>query len=514
MLIIEKGQIITPDFEGVLLTKEEFDELEKKSAELEASYQLHKHELGQLKRFIFGQKSERFVPVSQPEEQLRLPFETEVRPLEKPEEETLSYTRTKPKKEKVVPHSRPVLPENLPRQEIVIEPDIDTTGAKKIGENITEILEYIPGKLYVKKYIRPKYLFPEQEKIITAELPPLPIPKGNAGASVLSQLIISKYVDHMPFYRQVQMFKRDGHTFAQSTIIDWFNASCRLLKPLYDTLRKMVQDSDYLMADESPIKVLTEDKPGATHKGYMWVYNAPLKNIICFEYQKGRGREGPKEFLIDFKGHLQTDGYTAYDYFENVKGIELLACMAHARRKFEESLDNDPVLAGWMMTKMQDLYTIEEKARMLELSFDERKNLRQAEAVPVLNEMEVWMREKQIETLPASSIGKAINYTLNLWKRLIRYVNHGKCEIDNNLIENSIRPIALGRKNYLFAGSHESAQRAAMIYSFMGTCKKNGIEPREWLTDVLNRINDCKVNQLAELLPVRKPEPHIPAEED
>jgi len=515
MLIIDKKQTITPESESVLLSKKEFDDMQQENARLHTDIQYFKHELDKLKRSIYGQKSERFISNSQPEEQLKLPFVTEIRPVEKPEVETLTYTRKKQKKEKTEGHGRQILPAHLPRKVTVIEPDIDLTNAIKIGEKVTEILGYRPGELYVDQIVRPQYKLPEEEKIVIAELPPLPIPKGNAGASLLAYIIVSKYVYHLPFYRIAQILNRDSgdYKISESTLIDWFNAACRLLEPLYGDMKKLVLSCYYLMADESPIKVLTKDKPGATHKGYFWGYNAPRGDIVFFEYQKGRGREGPKEFLKDFKGTLQTDGYSAYDYFEDREGITLLACMAHARRKFEESLDNDPALADWMMTKMRDLYFIEEKARMLNLSFDDRKELRQKESVPILNEMEEWMRENQIRTLPASSIGKAINYTLNLWKRLIRYVDDGRVEIDNNLIENSIRPIALGRKNYLFAGSHEAAQRAAMIYSFMGTCKKNEVEPLKWLTDVLSRINECKVNQLTDLLPIRKSEPHIPAKQ-
>jgi transposase len=523
MLIIDKKQTITPESESVLLSREEFDEIQKKEADreskinnLEINVLFFKHELDKLKRSIYGQKSERFISNIQPEEQLTLPFAIEIRPVELPNEETLTYSRKKRKNEKPEGHGRQILPAHLPRKVIVIEPDIDLTNAIKIGEKVTEVLGYIPGELYVEQIVRPQYKLPQDGKIVIAELPPLPIPKGNAGASLLAYIIVSKYVHHLPFYRIAQILNRDSgdYKITESTLIDWFNAACRLLEPLYGDMKKLVLTYYYLMADESPIKVLTKDKPGATHKGYFWAYYAPRENIAFFEYQKGRGREGPKEFLKDFRGSLQTDGYTAYDYFEQKEGITLLACMAHARRKFEESLDNDPALADWMMTKIQELYEIEDQARKQSLSFDERKELRQLESVPILSEMEKWMRENQLKTLPASSIGKAINYTLNLWKRLIRYVDDGRVEIDNNLIENSIRPIALGRKNYLFAGSHEAAQRAAMIYSFMGTCKKNGIEPLEWLTDVLSRINECKINQLAHLLPIRKPEPQLPAKQD
>jgi transposase len=523
MLIIEKKQTITPETEGVFLTREEFDEIQKKDAEketkinnLEINVQSFQHELDTLKRMIFGQKSERYISNSQPPEQLQLPFATEIRPVEKPDEETLTYTRKKRKKERPEGHGRQILPDHLPRKVTVIEPDIDLTNAIKIGEKVSEYLGYKPGELYVDQIIRPQYKFLETEKIVIAELPPLPIPKGNAGASLLAYIIVSKYVYHLPFYRIAQILNRDSgdYRITESTLIDWFNAACKLLEPLYGDMKKLVISCYYLMADESPIKVLTKDKPGATHKGYFWGYFAPRGNLVLFEYQKGRGREGPKEFLKDFRGTLQTDGYTVYDYFENREGITLLSCMAHARRKFEESLDNDPELADWMMTRIQQLYEVEKKASLLNLSYDERKKLRQQESVPVLKEMEDWMIENQPKTLPASSIRKAMNYTLNLWKRLNRYVDDGRVEIDNNLIENSIRPIALGRKNYLFAGSHEAAQRAAMIYSFMGTCKKNGIDPQDWLTDVLSRINGCKVNQLEELLPLSKLQSGISEEQD
>jgi len=279
-----------------------------------------------------------------------------------------------------------------------------------------------------------------------------------------------------------------------------------LLDPLYEKLQEKVKQSTYLMADETPIPVLTKDKPGSTHKGFHWVYYSPLEKLVCFDYRKGRGRDGPLEFLEGFRGTLQTDGYSAYNEFEKHQGIILLACMAHARRKFEQALENDPQRAEYALAKMQDLYDIERKARELELSFDERKKLRQEESLPVLTELESWMKEQLSEVLPQSAIGKAITYTLKLWKRLVRYADDGRWDIDNNLIENSIRPVALGRKNYLFAGSHEGAMRAAMMYSFLGTCKINNVEPLSWLKDVLTRIPDHSIHKLEELLPGYQPE--------
>lgn len=463
-----------------------------------------KQELAQLKRMIFGSKSERFIPDDPG--QLSLGLDIEQREdTEQQETEDIAYTRQKLKKKKKIPVRLP-LPSHLHREVIEIEPTEDVTGAKKIGVERTEILEYTPGKFYVIAYDRSKYALPEDKGIVIGTLPSLPIPRGNAGPGLLSHLMISKFQDHLPFYRQVQMFKRADITIAESTISGWFSATCRLLEPLYDKLIEKVKQSNYLMADETPIPVLTKDKPKSTHKGYHWVYYSPLERRVCFDYRKGRGRDGPMKFLDGYRGALQTDGYAAYNGFEKQDGVTLLACLAHARRKFEKCKDNDPKRANHALKKIQELYDVEHEAREQKFTFEERKELRQERSVPVLTELEKWMKKELIEVLPKSAIGEAIAYTLKLWKRLSRYTEDGRWEIDNNKIENSIRPVALGRKNYMFAGSHEGARNAAMIYSFLGTCKINNVEPNAWLKDVLTRIPDHSIHKLEELLPRYQPE--------
>lgn len=481
--------------ETIILSKKDYQEL----INLRSENLFLKHELDKLKRMIFGSKSERFIPADPG--QLTLDMELELQQPPEAEKEIISYTRTKPKEDKKPGHARMPLPAHLLREEHIIEPEEDVSNCKKIGENITEILEYKPGKLFVKKYIRPKYARSDEEGIITGELPTLPIPRGNAGPGLLTQLIISKYVDHLPFYRQVQQFKRQDVIIAESTINDWFRATCNLLDPLYEKMKERLLQTDYLMADETPIRVLTSQKKNASHKGYHWVYYSPVEKIVCFDYQKGRSREGPLEFLKKFKGALQSDGYKAYDIFGEKQGIELLACMAHARRKFDEAKDNDLQRATIALEYIQQLYKTERKARQEDLSPEARKQLRKNESMPVLLELEAWLKKELLKVLPKSAIGQAIAYTLNLWKRLEAYTEDGRYEIDNNLVENSIRPVALGRKNYLFAGSHEGAKRAAMIYSFLGTCKQNDVEPFAWLKDVIDRIPDHKANRLMELLP-------------
>jgi transposase len=499
---MQNGMVIDGK-KGVFLTLQEYDTLMAHDREREIEIAYLKQELAQFKRMLFGAKSERFIP-SDPG-QLSLGFDVEQQEnQEERETEQIAYERQKPPKKKKVPVRMP-LPSHLPRVKFDIEPEEDVSGAKQIGVETTEILEFEPGKFFVKQYNRPKYLLPEDQGIVIGNLPSLPIPRGNAGPGLLAHIEVSKYMDHLPVYRQVQMFKRENITIAESTINGWLAAVNHLLEPLYAKLQEIVRQSIYLMADETPIPVLTKDKPGTTHKGYHFVYYAPREKLVCFDYRKGRGREGPEEFLEGFSGALQTDGYAAYHKFGKQKGITLLACMDHSRRKFKDAQDNDPKRAEYVLGKMQDLYDVERRARDQELSDDQRKEIRQELSVPILKELEGWLKKHDpkinSEILPQSSIGEAISYTLKLWNRLTKYTEDGSWEIGNILVENSLRPVALGRRNYMFAGSHEGAKRAAMMYSFLGTCKINNVEPFAWLKDVLTRIPDHSIQNLEELLP-------------
>lgn len=488
---------IISDYQKIITEKDAF--IQKTILEKDAQIALLKHELSELKRLIYGSKSERFVPAD-PRQGILFDFPQQ-QVAEQPVEQ-ITYTRNKNQQKKQA--LRLELPAHLPRVEEVIEPENLPEDAKKIGEAVTEILDYQPANVHVRRIVRPKYIIAsndEQTQIVIANLPTMPIPKGNAGPGILAHILISKFVDHLPFYRQVQMFKRQDLTIAESTIGGWFNASCRLLEPLYDTLKKQILSSAYILGDETPIAVLTKDKPGSTHKGYHWVYQDPINKLVLFDYQPGRGREGPDGLLKDFQGYLQTDGYTAYDNLKNKDKIIHLACMAHARRKFEHARDNDPQRAEKALMMFGKLYDVEREARENNLHPEQIRLLREEKSVPVLKEMESWLREEIIQVLPASAIGKAYAYTLKLWPRLSRYVEDGRLQIDNNLVENSIRPVALGRKNYLFAGSHDAARQAAMLYSLLATCKINNVEPFAWLKQTLQIIPDHPANKLHTLLP-------------
>jgi len=482
---------------------EENQKLKAENILLESRINEMQFQIDQMSRLLYGAKRERFVR-NVDENQLTLPFEVKEDPAPEKQEEVITYVRSKTKRENHP--GRLALPAHLPVEEIIIEPNEDTTGMKCIGKEITDQLELVPAKLYIKRYIRPKYIKPTDETSLNhvgviADLPVFPIEKGIAGPGLLAQIMVDKFVDHLPIYRQIERFKREGITMPSSTLNGWQEAVCNLLEPLYDTLKYRVLSQGYIQVDETPIQVLDKTKKGKTHRGYHWVYYSPLEKTVLFDYNDGRSREGPSRLLKDFKGYLQTDGYNVYDMFSKNKAITMLNCMAHARRGFEKALEYDKPRAEYAMGMFQKLYAIEQKARDQSYTPEQRHKLRLDESLPILNELGKWMAETYKTVLPKSALGKAIAYCIPRWDNLLAYLNDGSLEIDNNLAENAIRPIALGRKNYLFAGSARGAERAAMFYSFFGTCKKNDINPFEWLKKVLEVIPTYKVSKLSDLLP-------------
>lgn len=485
--------------ETITIPKSEYEKLRRE-------HEMLRLELQKLKKLIFGSKSERFI--SKDPDQLKLFDEVKEQEASQQQEEKITYTR---KKSEGKAKRTVELPSHLIRKIEVIEPELpEGEKGRKIGVEVTETLEYIPGKMYVRRIERPKYVVEikdesgeSQEKIAIADLPAQVIRRGNAGASLLAYIFVSKFVDHLPFYRQRMIFKRQKIDISPSTIGGWMNQCCKLLEGLYHCLVEQVKNSDYIQGDESPIKVQSGHKKGATHQGYMWVYNDPLHKNVVFEYNPTRSQTVPVAFFKGVNAVVQTDGYNAYNILEKSPdmNITLHACMAHARRKFIEAKSNDEERAEKALVYIQSLYEIERQIKEDELDDEKTKSLRQNEAIPVLDEFKSWLDDTQHKVLPKSSIGKAIAYTLNLWPRLIKYTEEGKYRIDNNLVENAIRPLALGRKNYLFAGSHDAAQRAAMMYSLFASCKVAQIDPYQWLEEVLSVIGDHNHKKLNELLP-------------
>lgn len=469
-------------------------------------------EIARLRKLIFGVKVERFVPaagVTTSGLQLALDLQAEtVAQCKLTSASTVEYVRTNvevvPSKPKAHP-GRMKLPEHLRREVILLKPEGDVSGLRRMGEDITEILDYIPAELYVKQYIRPKYAAPQNEggsTVLMAALPGRLLEKCMAGEGLLAQMIVDKYLDHLPIHRQLQRYQRMGVTIAQSTSNDWFRMVLNHLHALYEAHKRITLATSYLGADETPIKVLDEDKKGTTHRGFYWIYHNSEQKLVLFDYRPGRGREGPDDILKDFQGYLQTDGYSAYEDFDRRSGITLLHCMAHARRKFHEALQNDQPRAAYALGLFQQLYAIERRIKEEDLQGDAVVQLRQQKAVPILQTLKTWMVEEYPKlVVKKSPIAQAMAYFLPRWEKLCIYTKDARLNIDNNFVENAIRPVAIGRKNYLFAGSHEAAQRAAMIYSLLATCKLHNINPYYWLRDVLENMHRYTAKNIEGLLP-------------
>ncbi len=480
--------------EIVLSLQQEIVEYKKENAYLRA-------EIAQLKRLIFGKKSERFISEEKP-----FPPGTlfsEVVPEENKLEnltEQISYERTKPVHRN---GGRKELPSHLLRQIEVIEPEDKKDTDRRIGLLVTEELEYTPGVFHVNRIERPKYVDDQTKKIKIAPMPSKPVPKSQFGPQFMAHTIVSKYMDHMPLYRMIQQFKRDHNVaISKSSLGESMHQYLDLLIPVYNKLKAAVLEQEYIQTDETTYKVLSEDKEGSAHLGYIWASYAPVNKLVLFTYQKSRSSESMNNHLNGFVGKNQVDGYGPYEKLQQIPGMQMFSCWAHARRKFDKALESYKPEAEKTLSLIQELYNVEKHCRDQNLNYEQRRKIRQDQSKVILQKIKSYLDNLSIQNiLPASSLGEAIGYTLKRWRQLSNYIDHGEVEIDNNLIENKIRPIALGRKNYLFAGSHESAQRAAMVYSLFATCILHNINPYEWLIDVFNRINDHPINRIEELLP-------------
>ena len=405
---------------------------------------------------------------------------------------------------------RPVLSGDLPVEETHIYPEgvQDNPEYVEIGVENTDTVAIQPARMYVKRIVRHKFVLrselqiedPDRQAFLIAPLPETIRPKGMADASLLADILINKYVYHLPFYRQIQKYKELGVLLNDATIGDWFAAVCEKLRPLYDKLREQIMSSEYIQVDESTLPVIDNEKHRAV-KGYMWAVRDALTGSVYFHYDMGsRSGDTARKLIGGYRGAVQTDGYEVYEAFENAPGKRMIGCWAHVRRKFVEALDENRKYASEAIVYIGKLYKIEEEMREAGLSAKEVKERRQKESYPIIQEFEKWMDAVADKFKPKSRMGRALVYTYTLLPRLSRYVLDGRYNIDNNGIENAIRPLALGRKNYLFAGNHDAAVRAAIVYSLFSSCKAAGIEARAWLEDILIRLPSHE-GDLTDLLP-------------
>jgi transposase len=449
-------------------------------------------ELAWLKRQLFGSKSERYIPN---DIQVELDLQVGKNEIEVTEQ-NISYSRTTTKKTEG--HCRGEIPTHLPYDDVIIEPQEDVSNCEKIGEEISWEFEYNPGTLFVRRYIRPKFVNKATDKIIVGTLPNRPVEKGNFGPGFMSTITTDKYLYHMPLHRQREKFRNEFKTeFAESTFCDIITNTTFWLEPIYKLQKSILLKSTYLQADETPIPVLVKQNNGKTHKGFYWVYYDPVHKNVLFEYRSGRGREGPNVFLKDFKGILQVDGYTGYDELANKPHITRAACMAHVRRKFEAALDYDKQFSEYALNVIRRWFDIEQEAKRYKLTYDQRRDMRCDIMKKELAEFKDWMLKHAPNHLPKSPSRKAIEYALGQWDGFNAIFEDGRVELSNNLVENAIRPVALGRKNYLFKGSEAAAQRGAIIYSIIVTAKLHGKDPREFIKTILEKLPNEKSNNFS-----------------
>src|SRR5450631_2482097 len=463
--------------------------------------------IGKLRRMQFGRKSEK---LDRQIEQLELRLDE----LQATQAENAAVSDAPAAVAPAGNTARParrLLPEHLPREVRKYMPKQEACpdcGGKLrfLGEDVSEILEYVPARFKVIRQVRPKLACACCERIVQAAAPSRPIERGVAGPGLLAHVLVSKYCDHLPLYRQSEIYAREGVELERSTLADWVGGTSRLFEPLVEALRRHVMTAQKVHADDTPVPVLAPGN-GKTKTGRLWTYvrdDRPAGDAtpaaVWFAYSPDRKGEHPQAHLGNFTGTLQADGYAGFDAVYETGRIQEAACWAHVRRKFYDlHVAHKSPVAAEAIERIAALYAIEKEIRGHPA--DQRRQVRNAQARPLLDSLKQWLEETLEKLSRKSDTALAVRYALSRWDALLRYVNDGRIEIDNNAAERSLRTVALGRKNYLFAGSDAGGERAAAIYSLIGTAKLNGLDPEAYLREVLSRIADHPITRIEELLP-------------
>lgn len=455
--------------------------------------------IAKLRRTQFGRSSEQLDAMI---DQLQLSLEE----LEVSQAEVTSVTEPAPR---TVSRRKP-LPEHLPREIHVHQPDPQCSGCggtlRQLGEDVSEVLEYVPARFKVIRHVRPKLVCRCCEQIAQVSAPSRPIARGLAGPGLLAHVLVSKFVDHLPLYRQSEIYAREGVDLERSTLADWVGQSSQLLRPLINAFKSHVMSGHKVHADDTPIGALAPGT-GKTKTARLWTYvrddrpaGYATPAAVWFAYSPDRKGQHPRAHLKDFSGILQADGYAGFAQLYSSGSVQEAACWAHARRKFYDVYkDQSSPLAAEVLQRIAVLYAIEREVRGQPP--DQRKAARQSRASPLLEQLHAWLNQTLTQVSKKSALGGAILYALNRWQALVRYCDDGRIEIDNNAAERALRAVALGRKNYLFVGSDAGGERAAAIYSLVGSAKLNELNPQAYLTHVLERIADHPINRVEELLP-------------
>ena len=468
-----------------------------------------------LKHQLFGMRQHRFGSRSEALDQLALMLEDEEIAASAQEPAPDDAKADQPTAAKGKPKRKP-LPGHLPRNEKVLSPG-DACGhcggkLKTLGEDVTEELEYVPGRFIVNRIVRPRMACACCETFHQAELPPRPIERGRPGPGLLVHVLVNKYADHVPLYRQSQIFAREGIDLDRSTLADWVGKSTALLEPLADAVARHVLKGQALFADDTPVKLLAPGS-GKTRTARLWAYvrdERPWAGEAhpASWYQFSRDRKGarPREHLANYTGYMHADGYAGFNKLYRRGDVQEVACMAHIRRKLVDVQQSQgSAIAEEAIKRIAELYGIEKEVRGQPP--DERARIRQRKSKPIFDDLEVWLHAQLTRISGKSPLAEAIRYALVRMKKLRPWLDHGFLELDNNTAERSMRPIALGRKNYLFMGSEGGGKAAAIAYTLVETAKLNDVNPQAWLTDVLGRIADHKITRIDVLLPWRYAQP-------
>jgi len=512
-LALSKTDCELPDWNGNTV-QELLDRLQQQAAETtrlsaalklaEAKNQALTLELAHLRRLRFGVKSEALT--SEQRDLFQETLETDIAACEAEAEQAVPEAKPRAKRERA---GRQPLPEHLPRIEHRHEPESCTCGQcgrdlVKIGEDISEQLDVEPARFFVHRHIRPQYACRACETITAAPIPPAIIDGGLAAPGLLAWVAIGKYADHLPLYRIEQIAARQEVILSRSTLAEWMGRVGVALTPLADRLAERLKQSPILHADETPVAQL-DPGAGKTKRATLWAYHsnhlAAGPPIVVFDYQASRSGSHASDFLAGWQGHLMVDDYAGYKALFR-SGVTELACLAHARRKFFDLYAaNQSAIAQEALERIGKLYAIEQAGR--EMDAEVRRALRHREAKPVLEALFVWLYATRKGVADGSANAKAIDYSLKRWAALIRYADSGDLPIDNNAVENAIRPIAIGKKNWLFAGSERAGKRAAAIQSLIGTARLNGLDPAAWLRETLEKLPAWPNSRIDELLPLR-----------
>jgi transposase len=487
--------------------------LQRELEVLRYEYQQRLAEIEELKREIFGPKADRLTPEEQKQlvEVVQDLVEQDKRP--RPLQDEVLIEELTPGRPPRPRRRRHPLPLQLETETVTLKPDLDACPLcgrtlERIGEEVTEELDFIPARLVRRRIVRPKYACRCGEAGVTvAPLPPRLIPQRRLGLGLAVYIVLARFDDHLSFYRLAQKFQeRYGVEIPRQQMVQWVVHIARWLEAVYQVMWKGLLLQDYLQIDETPVRVLDPEVKGKAARGYLWFYAVPGGDVLL-AFDRSRGQAPPQQRLQGFRGTIQTDAYEVYKTLQRTRpGLKRIGCLAHVRRRFYTAARNKAPFALWFISQIRLLYQIEDEARGLPPQ--DRLALRRARAPVIWRTMKVKAKELRPTLLPESSMGKAVNYFLKEYRALVGYRRDGRFEIDNNLVENAIRPAAVGRKRWLFIGHPGAGWRSAVIYSLIHSCRRRRLNPHDYLTDVLRRLPSMKMNEIAALLPENwKPHP-------